>query len=42
MAEFEKAIEAAIAADEIPGCALHAINRDGTFISRLPNSECLH
>lgn len=30
MADFEKAINDAIAANEIPGCALMAINRDGT------------
>jgi hypothetical protein len=29
MAEFEKLIEQATAAEEIPGCVLHAMNRDG-------------
>ncbi|XP_014554079.1 hypothetical protein COCVIDRAFT_105990 [Bipolaris victoriae FI3] len=31
MTDFEKAINDAIAAEEIPGCALSATNRDGTF-----------
>ncbi|EMD92095.1 hypothetical protein COCC4DRAFT_174349 [Bipolaris maydis ATCC 48331] len=31
MADFEKAINDAIAAEEIPGCAVLATNRDGTF-----------
>ncbi|KAF1850833.1 beta-lactamase/transpeptidase-like protein, partial [Cucurbitaria berberidis CBS 394.84] len=31
MADFEKIIEQAIAAQEIPGCALVATNRDGSF-----------
>ncbi|EUC44111.1 hypothetical protein COCMIDRAFT_99063 [Bipolaris oryzae ATCC 44560] len=31
MADFEKAINDAIASEEIPGCALSATNRDGTF-----------
>lgn len=29
MADFEQAIEQAIVEQEIPGCTLHAINRDG-------------
>jgi hypothetical protein len=29
MADFEKDIEQAIADEIIPGCVLHAINRDG-------------
>ncbi|KAF2738566.1 beta-lactamase family protein [Polyplosphaeria fusca] len=31
MAQFEKAIEQAIADQDIPGCVLHAINRDGSL-----------
>ncbi|KAF2263886.1 beta-lactamase/transpeptidase-like protein [Lojkania enalia] len=31
MADFEKIIEKAVADQVIPGCTVHAINRDGTF-----------
>jgi hypothetical protein len=34
MADFEKAINDAIAAEEIPGCALAATNRDGTVTQK--------
>lgn len=36
MAEFEKLIEKAIADNEIPGCVLHAINRDGNATIHSP------